>query len=71
MTEKTEWTTVDFESLSWHDCHVYGFGLEEREHGTADLTFDLDFIVEWLCRVDRSVEFRVAPATLTFHEVFG
>lgn len=71
MAEQSTWTTADFESLSWHDCHVYGFGLEEREHGTAELSFDLDLIVEWLCAVDRSVDFRVAPATLTFHEVFG
>lgn len=71
MTENSKWTMADFESLSWHDCHVYGFGLEEREHGTAELSFDLDFIVEWLCRTDRSAEFRVAPATLTFQEVFG
>lgn len=62
---------ADFETLSWHDCHVYGFTLEEREYGTCELSFDLDFIVEWLCHVDRSAEFRVAPATLTFHEVFG
>jgi hypothetical protein len=71
MLEKSHWTTADFETLSWHDCHVYGFRLEEGEHGTAEVTFDIDFIVEWLCTTDRSIEFRVAPATLTFHSVFG
>jgi hypothetical protein len=45
--------------------------LGEREHGTAELAFDLDFIIEWLRREDGSFEFRVAPATLTFHRVFG
>lgn len=71
MVDKIEWTTADFDTVSWHDCRVYGFSLEEREHGTAELAFDLDFIVEWLCHSDRQFEFRVAPATLTFHEVFG
>lgn len=71
MSDKTRWTTADFESLSWHDCHVYGFRIEEGEHGTAEVTFDIDFIVEWLCSSDRPIEFRVAPATLTFHAVFG
>ena len=71
MRDRLEWTTADFDALSWHDCSVYGFRLEEREHGTAELEFDLDFIVEWLCHNDRAAEFRVAPATLTFHNAFG
>ena len=71
MSDKAHWTTADFETMSWHDCHVYGFRMEEGEHGTAEVTFDIDFIVEWLCISDRSIEFRVAPATLTFHGVFG
>ena len=71
MLEKSEWTNADFESLSWHDCHVHGFRLVEGEHGTAEVTFDIDFIVEWLCHTDRRVEFRIAPANLTFHAVFG
>jgi hypothetical protein len=71
MLHTSEWTTADFGTLSWHDCSIYGFRLDEREHGTAELEFDLDFIVEWLLREDRSYEFRVAPATLTFHNIFG
>ena len=70
MIGKSEWTTTDFETLSWHDCHFYGFRLDPREHGTAELEFDIDFIVEWLCRTARQVEFRVAPATLIFHNIF-
>jgi hypothetical protein len=71
MIEKSEWTTTDFETLSWHDCQFYGLRLDpRREHGTAELEFDIDFIVEWLCRTDRTAEFRVAPATLIFHDVF-
>jgi hypothetical protein len=34
-------------------------------------TLMLDFIVEWLWHEDRSCESRVAPATLTFHDIFG
>jgi hypothetical protein len=70
MIDQSKWTTADFEALSWHDCHFYGFRLEEREHGTAELEFDIDFIVEWLCHDDRPWEFRVAPATLVFHNIF-
>jgi hypothetical protein len=75
MHDKSEWTSADFDTLSWHDCSVYGFRLEQRPehegHGTADLALDIDFIVEWLCHDDRTFQFRVAPATLTFHDVFG
>jgi hypothetical protein len=70
VTDQSHWTNADFETLSWHDCHVYGFTLDEREHGTAELAFDLDFIVEWCCQAP-PWQFRVAPATLTFHQVFG
>jgi hypothetical protein len=30
---------------------------------------DVDHIIAWLCGADGQVRFRVAPATLTFHEV--
>lgn len=65
------WTTADFDDLSWHDCHIHGFrfGKLNSEHGTAEIEFDLDFIVEWL-REGSLFRFRVAPATLTFYDVF-
>jgi hypothetical protein len=73
MVEKPEWTTDDFKNLSWHDCHFYGFTLErgDRDDGTAQLTFDLDFIVEWLCDSGPPYRWRVAPAVLVFHDVCG
>lgn len=71
MVDKLAWTTADFDAMSWHDCSIYGFKLEKREHGTARLDFDIDFIVEWLCHTERRWQFRVAPATLTFDDVFG
>jgi hypothetical protein len=55
--------------LSWHDCHFYGLD-PRREYGTAELEFDIDFIVEWRCGTDRRGECRVAPATLIFHDIF-
>jgi hypothetical protein len=67
------WTTADFDALSWHDCHVHGFraaGFNE-ECGTCELELDIDFILEWLPQDDGTFLFRIAPATLTFHEVFG
>jgi hypothetical protein len=67
------WTTSDFENLCWHDCRVYGFRIGEvhDERGTAELELDIDYLVEWLCTDAGRYKFRVAPATLTFHEVFG
>jgi hypothetical protein len=66
-------TDAGFERLSWHDCHVWGLtiGAGEPDTGdwTSDLMLDLDFIVEWICGVDGVFQFRVAPATLTFHGV--
>ena len=35
----------------------------------SDLIFDIDSIVEWVCETDGRCQFRVAPATLTFHHV--
>ena len=32
---------------------------------------DLDYILEWLCPAPNAFAFRVAPATLTFLEVFA
>jgi len=66
-------TDADFDDVSWHDCHVWGvsIGAGDPDTGdwTSDLTLDLDFIVEWICGVDKTFQFRVAPATLTFHGV--
>ena len=64
---------ADFARLSWHDDTVYGLRFEvgdiARGDWRSELMLDLDHIVEWLCGSDRSVRFRVAPATLIFHDV--
>lgn len=66
------WTTSDFDDLCWHDCRIHGFrmGKFDSECGTAEIEFDLDFIVEWHCE-DGTCRSRNAPATLTFYDVFG
>lgn len=63
----------DFDRVSWHDNAVYGLRLEigdpERDDWRSNLVLDLDHIVEWVCGIGRSAQFRVAPATLTFHDI--
>ena len=69
----TTWTQDDFDGFSWHDDTVYGLylavGDPERGDWRSDLVLDIDHIVEWLCGADGAGQFRVAPATLTFHDV--
>lgn len=67
------YTEADFDQISWHDCHVYGIQLRTGDPAsndwTSDLVFDIDFIVDWICKVGGGAQFRVAPAALVFHEV--
>jgi len=67
------WTEADFESLSWHDCHLWRIDLvtgeTDQDDWTSELVLGLDFIVEWLCAVGGETRFKVAPATLVFHGV--
>ena len=66
----------DFDRLSWHDNIVYGLRLDIgdsfRGEWRSDLVLDIDHIVEWVRGVEGGVQggvrFRVAPATLTFHD---
>lgn len=66
-------TETSFDALSWHDNHVYGFYLSlgdvARGDWRSDFVLDIDHIVEWVCGIDGRAQFRVAPATLTFHHV--
>jgi hypothetical protein len=67
---KDQWSTSDFDTMSWHDNHVYGFRLvnENPDEGTADVIFDIDYILEWI-NVDHQFRFIVAQASLRFHMV--
>jgi hypothetical protein len=64
---------LDFNTLSWHDNIIYGlrFDIGDASLGDwrHDLIFDIDYIAEWVRGGERGVQFRVAPATLTFHEM--
>ncbi|WP_041410365.1 hypothetical protein [Sinorhizobium fredii] len=57
----------------WHDNLIYGIrfdiGDPEKQDWRSDLVLDIDFIDEWLCEKSGEARFRVAPATLTFHDV--
>ena len=72
MNSAGPWTTNDFDAMSWHDVHVHGFRLDgyKESEGSADLIFDIDFILKW----DKSGDtflFTICRADLRFHEVFG
>lgn len=63
----------DFSQFSWHDNLVYAMRLcapdPDRGDWRSELELDIDHIVEWICGDDGSVRFRVAPASLVFHNV--
>ena len=65
--------TGSYEPHAWHDDTLYGLRLEigdpERDDWRSNLVLDLDHIVEWICGSEGGAQFRVAPATLTFHDV--
>ena len=56
----------------WHDNVVYGirFDIGDFTKGEwrSDLVFDIDYIAEWVCGAAGEHRFRVAPATLAFHD---
>jgi hypothetical protein len=64
------WSEKDFDSMSWHDCHVHAFRIVEGEHGTGELELDLDYILQWTPQQEK-FSFLLVPAALRFHEVFG
>jgi hypothetical protein len=72
-TLNTSLTEVDFEQLSWHDCHIWDIALRagDPDEGdwTSDLALDIDYILDWFCPVGSPAQFRVAAASLVFHGV--
>jgi len=64
---------ADFDRLSWHDCCMWAIELRpgdpDEDDWTSDLALDIDFILEWLSGMGTDLRFRVAPATLLFHDV--
>jgi hypothetical protein len=61
------------DATSFHDNLIYAFHVRAPDSGNGDwaseLVLDIDHIVEWVCGADGGMKLRVAPATLTFHEV--
>jgi len=66
----TIFTDADFDNLSWHDNSIYGISIDnDVTQWKSDLILDIDFIIEWLFGVSKTVRFRISAATLTFHDV--
>ena len=64
--------TQQFEDLSWHDNAIHGFRIAEGNDGcSGQLTFDIDYIVEWICPTEEEGAFKfiVSAADLIFFEV--
>jgi hypothetical protein len=70
MTYKTH-TQDDFESLSWHDSMIHGisFTTLQEDDDASTLSFDIDFVDEWLLQKDSTYLFKVCPATVTFRDI--
>jgi hypothetical protein len=65
--ERRVWTEADFEWMGWHDCAVHAIAFRPERF---ELLLDLDYILEWVEPAGGgSYTFRVAPATLVFHDV--
>ena len=59
--------------VSWHDNLIYALHIRAPDADARDwrseLILDIDHIVEWICAPEGKAQFRVAPATLVFHDV--
>ena len=68
IVEKWVWTENDLEEMGWHDCHVHALAFDPE---TAELLFDLDYILKWINpgQGENHYSFWSAPATLVFSEV--
>jgi len=63
----------DAEAAAWHDDLIYALHLRApspaHDDWRSEIALDIDHIVEWVCGVDGRMRFRVAPASLVFHDV--
>ncbi len=66
--DRRTWSEADFENMSWHDNHVHGVHIRSGEFGAGELILDIDYILEWVCVIEGTCQFSIAPATLTFQE---
>ena len=60
------------EAVAWHDDLIYGLHLRAPDPAHNDwrseIVLDIDHIVEWVRGADGRMRFRVAPASLVFHD---
>lgn len=62
--------TENFENMCWHDNAIHGFKIREGDDGfSGELDLDIDYILEWLPPENNKYQFKISPATLTFHDV--
>lgn len=65
--------TDEYDAFRWHDNLIYALHLDTADPARgvwrSDLVLDIDYIAEWICGTDGNAQFRVAPATLVFHDV--
>src|SRR5882672_8829568 len=63
----------DTDAAVWHDDLIYALHLRAPDPAHSDwrseLVLDIDHVVEWVCGADGRMRFRVAPASLVFHDV--
>lgn len=64
---KNIWTNDDFETMSWHDNHVYAISFREN----YELLMDIDYILQWIDPTEKACyyNFWVSPCTLVFENV--
>ncbi|NNF29060.1 MAG: hypothetical protein HKN73_17685 [Gemmatimonadetes bacterium] len=63
---------TEYDSYRFHDNQIHGIAFRAADPDlgdwTSDLILDIDHVLEWVRDGDR-IQFRVQPATLTFHGV--
>jgi hypothetical protein len=67
--EKTTFTEVDFDQMSWHDCHIHAFSFNDN----FELLLDIDYLFEWVLpkKGSKYYKFWIAPCTLVFENVYN
>ena len=63
--EKVAWTDADFANMSWHDCSIHAFSLND----SYELLLDIDYIFKWVTAGKR-FKFWMSPCTLIFKNVY-
>jgi hypothetical protein len=61
------YTESDFDTMSWHDCHIHAFSFNDD----YELLLDIDYMFEWVKpkKGGKYYKFWIAPCTLIFENV--